>query len=422
MDTLGTRIAELRKKEGLSQEELGEVLGVSRQAISKWESDAALSRRFGVSVGYLLGVEDPAPDAADNDNTLNDAQLDAVDRIVGRYLEEREKAQPPRKGRKRRTAAILAAVVFALYAFVRISGLQNQLNNLNNNMSWMESRLSNQISNISGSVENILADQNSPLAEYSVRTLSFDLKNRTVLLIAEVVPKECDENTTVTLIAEPELWEPVRQEMGRMENATTFTTQMAVPIANQIDLSILLRDGDGAIQTVRLEPIYDCNDGTELQVSADFWERQSSTIADGKLNIAWSEVSFSVHQAWLMEKLRPVTLMAQVYRNGVLLDSFPFTDVDSEWDKEHQILHPLEGILIQKQYPVSDGDKLTIVFRWADSAERIRYLRLAQYTITKNADGELTVDFDDHVVEKYDPATDKPWDEYPDYYPDLRNE
>ena len=67
--TIGQRIAELRKQQNLSQEALGELLGVSRQAISKWESDAALpeidkliamSKRFGVTVGYLLGVEEEA--------------------------------------------------------------------------------------------------------------------------------------------------------------------------------------------------------------------------------------------------------------------------------------------------------------------------------------------------------------------------
>ena len=40
--TLGQRIAEQRKKLGLSQEALGERLGLSRQAVSKWEADAAV--------------------------------------------------------------------------------------------------------------------------------------------------------------------------------------------------------------------------------------------------------------------------------------------------------------------------------------------------------------------------------------------
>ena len=40
--TLGERIAAGRRAAGISQEALGERLGVSRQAISKWEGDAAV--------------------------------------------------------------------------------------------------------------------------------------------------------------------------------------------------------------------------------------------------------------------------------------------------------------------------------------------------------------------------------------------
>lgn len=71
--TLGQRIQELRKGMGFSQEELGERMGVSRQAISKWEGDQtipeldkliALSKLFGLPIGQLLGVEQSAPTPA----------------------------------------------------------------------------------------------------------------------------------------------------------------------------------------------------------------------------------------------------------------------------------------------------------------------------------------------------------------------
>lgn len=39
--TLGQRIGQYRRKLSISQEELGGRLGVSRQAVSKWETDAA---------------------------------------------------------------------------------------------------------------------------------------------------------------------------------------------------------------------------------------------------------------------------------------------------------------------------------------------------------------------------------------------
>ena len=69
--TLGQRISLYRKKLNISQEELGARLGVSRQAVSKWETDLsapdmnnllALAREFGVSLAELTETpEEPAP-------------------------------------------------------------------------------------------------------------------------------------------------------------------------------------------------------------------------------------------------------------------------------------------------------------------------------------------------------------------------
>ena len=39
--TIGSRIARLRKEKGMTQEALAEKLGVSSQAVSKWENDLA---------------------------------------------------------------------------------------------------------------------------------------------------------------------------------------------------------------------------------------------------------------------------------------------------------------------------------------------------------------------------------------------
>ena len=106
--TMGQRIALKRRELGLSQEGLGERLGVSRQAIYKWESDAALpeieklvnlSREFSVSVGWLLGEEDERSEKRE----LTAEQLRMVEEIVGRYLSARpaatENSEKERPGR-----------------------------------------------------------------------------------------------------------------------------------------------------------------------------------------------------------------------------------------------------------------------------------------------------------------------------------
>jgi len=60
---LADKITENRKRNGWSQEDLADKLGVSRQSVSKWESAQAvpdmkkivmMSEVFGVSTDYLL--------------------------------------------------------------------------------------------------------------------------------------------------------------------------------------------------------------------------------------------------------------------------------------------------------------------------------------------------------------------------------
>lgn len=61
--TLGEKIYRLRTEHGMSQEAFGDMLGVSRQSVSKWETDqsvpeldkiVAISEIFAVSTDYLL--------------------------------------------------------------------------------------------------------------------------------------------------------------------------------------------------------------------------------------------------------------------------------------------------------------------------------------------------------------------------------
>lgn len=68
--SLGNKLAKLRKEHNYTQEQLAELLGVSRQAISKWESNAAypeteklirLARMYDCSLDYLLLDKEKEP-------------------------------------------------------------------------------------------------------------------------------------------------------------------------------------------------------------------------------------------------------------------------------------------------------------------------------------------------------------------------
>ena len=71
--TFGEKLQKLRTRAGLSQDQLAELLDVSRQAVSKWERNEAMpeaeklvriSRQFGVSTDSLLLEELEEPETA----------------------------------------------------------------------------------------------------------------------------------------------------------------------------------------------------------------------------------------------------------------------------------------------------------------------------------------------------------------------
>jgi transcriptional regulator with XRE-family HTH domain len=95
MNTIGSRIKELRLKKDLTQEELAAQLGIKRSTLANWEIDRAapgnsqlteLAKFFAVSVDFLLG---PNP----NDISyvvLSPEDLELLRRIKGLSIEYRK--------------------------------------------------------------------------------------------------------------------------------------------------------------------------------------------------------------------------------------------------------------------------------------------------------------------------------------------
>ena len=292
--TTGQRIAQKRKEAGLSQEALGGELGVSRQSIYKWESDAALpeidklvalSRRFGVTVGWLLGVEEspetpPAPDSGE----LTDAQLKMVEEITARYIA----AQPAPKPRKK-WPYVLAALMVLYAAHHAYQSIDRQFDGVYSRIGQMDSSMSNQVYSISGQVEEILKQQNSLTVDSGTSLELYDLKANTVTFSVYAVPKTYVEGMTMEFLAENgETTSNVVGKAGEDGTNQRFSATVSIPLTDDITLSALLVLPDGTRQTQPLQTYSGLYSG-----SLPDMEDISDTDLENRAQIENGTISFS---------------------------------------------------------------------------------------------------------------------------------
>ncbi|MGN0628470.1 MAG: helix-turn-helix transcriptional regulator [Oscillospiraceae bacterium] len=114
--TLGERIKVCRKNSGMSQEKVAELVGVSRQAVTKWESDRSapstenlfkLAEIFGTTVDMLLNSDGGGQSAA--------RELYCI------YKQEEEKRLADRRKRLRKNA-VAALIVMLCYLGAYLAG------------------------------------------------------------------------------------------------------------------------------------------------------------------------------------------------------------------------------------------------------------------------------------------------------------
>ena len=95
--TLGEKLSKLRKEYNYTQEQLADILGVSRQSISKWESDIAfpetdklikMGKLFECSMDYLLNNEITEKNGINTNDAVPD--LEKIKTAIKRQCRERK--------------------------------------------------------------------------------------------------------------------------------------------------------------------------------------------------------------------------------------------------------------------------------------------------------------------------------------------
>ena len=395
--TIGQRIAQLRRERGMSQEELGEAMGVSRQAISKWESDAALpeveklialSRLFAIPVGQLLGVEEPArggdPDQADTLSGDQEAQerraADLAEEVLRRYVEAQY--SPPVKPQKRRWkvwAAGAAAVVIAAVCVGQIvDSFQNQIVDLRrqlNDINRSQIDVNNQVSSITSQVEEALASPASRLVNYEMSMEKLDLKGGTARIRVQITPKSIRESESMEFVASDgkTSW---RAELLPAQDELSLTAELTLPLADGIRYYVAFQ-GEAGQETEELTQSGEFSylaENTSLRI-----ENESGGgwfYSDTSQSVIFQDYEVRIYHfskmLWVEEdppRLEQCSLL--IYRDDTLRETLP---LEPEWKEEDSSLYSLS--LEGKVVPCGRDQSIRLVAVGEDSYGRSTALEL----------------------------------------------
>lgn len=276
--TLGQRIAALRKEKGLSQEGLGELVGVSRQAVSKWEADKtvpdvnnciAMSRVFGISLAGLLEVEEPlGDDGAERTGgeQLSEEQLAMVEAVVTRYLEKRKRRIRPGP---LILGGILVLTVVLLPAWEWLTQLERRMSSISQEMEELEWKI---VSGVGDKVTATLEAESSLVTDWRCILSAVDLAANTATYDIAVTMKEVGEDTTVSFLARSG-GEQVTVTGAREEQV--FTAQLICPLSDDIQI-YLVAETTGVSRTQQLY--------TDMRLAERYSVGLGGTVTSGSLS------------------------------------------------------------------------------------------------------------------------------------------
>ena len=289
--TIGEKIYTLRTKNGMTQEQLAENMGVSRQAISKWESDVSvpelgklksLANLFRVTLDELMGQE-------------------PVEETVVKVIEEW-----PKKTNKNKILNIIQmgqAVAIILLGIALIVQAA-MIGELKGNISYLMSE--------NARLASLITYTPTETEVYTFEELNFELgeineENKTIMFSVSCIPKEFSETTKITLAMEATDGEVYNMEL-QGENGV-FKGEMEMPICtNERTLFIIEDEGVKNVEIQynmfdAIREIYPSfrvkvpskNEIKELEISITGKEHQ--VLEDNERKI--ENITLQLHGGWL---------------------------------------------------------------------------------------------------------------------------
>ncbi len=407
---LHENIQQLRRQAGLSQEALAEKLGVSRQAVSKWESGAALpelekltemARLFSVRLDALLGLTPP------EDSPPSGAPAPFDEESLRRLLSASE-AQTAAHDKRLLTALGLgmAALLTAVCLFVsfQLSSLrqeyQNSLSSLRGSLTDLESRFY-------AALQQPQDTDAASFLDVDCRVSALDPLEKHMTLWLSATPYEYQEGATARFVLSGDGFEPLSVD-GTRDAGGAFTAEGRLPLCDEVDIRLVLRTPDGLERTEKLDRLSGLLSLSQLQVFARFdgsytrFNLEKAVTFHISPRATLTAEGAELYQKWGLSPLVPVSGRAELTHNGKVLDSVPL-----EFSAEQPLDDPPSSVsaaaalapgfrftatggAIERKCALEPGDRFALTLYISDSYGQ--QYEQAALSLSIGADGEFRED------------------------------
>ena len=367
--TIGQRIAQRRKLLGLSQEALGDKLGVSRQAISKWEADAALpeidklialSKLFDVTVGWLLGVED-AP--RQEQEPLTEEQLSAMEQLIKLYAAP---AQPePEKKSKAPLFLSILALILAMATAISCLTNHNQMSSSVAGLFHQVSTLQNGYDSVRARINDLETAATAPGTPDALHSFDFQLTPGTeepnVHVHLSAIPKRHTDETAVFSVRRD------GREVTSTEciwDGTAYVGQLELPLENGYAYWLLLYDLQGNQEQIPLQDTQaqDLKNTFSLTCTINTEDVFMHYVGE---DLCLSALQFTLQRPISMEDgndYRWEDVSVVIYRNGEEVTRNTFISENDRLDLRRSVGYDFSGALSfhEPRVILEDGDGIEV--------------------------------------------------------------
>ena len=401
--TIGEKINELRKNKGVNQEQFGDDMNVTRQTVSRWESNTnipdmekinEIAKYFNVSTSYLLDEK-----MSEIETVSNNEVKKIVDTYITSINEEMEKNE---KSRRRESlvmkiiSVVLSVCILCSFIVFKIENrnLTYNLNSMSNEISSLQRELNNHIQN-SNYTKPVINLEYEHFSGVDVKLGDYDLVKNTVEVVFNLTLKEFSDSTKVTISINNGT-EIVSKELV-LNNGSVVNDVVDVPLSNKFAIIATVED-NGVKRNEIFDNIINAYGNSLVSVGDGRYACNSSIYVERE-EIDWGEkpniktlyaigsqeFHFSIVEP---DFVKAENVAVSVYKNGEFYSQGEVMTYDeyrepTGWGNEAQEVPPNENLKVAvfDDIKMKVGDTIEIFIDITDSAGRESSIMLENYEL-----------------------------------------